>query len=248
MLEVKNISKSFGEVEAVKDVSFRVEAGSIYTLIGPNGSGKTTLMKLASGLLQIDSGSIVINGAPITKDPESAKAKTGYIPDNPQIWSKMTGKEFLDFTGALYGVPKEKREERIGELLKIFSLEGVEHSYFEHYSRGNRQKFAILAALLPEPKLLLVDEPIVGLDPESAKTATDLFRRFADDGGAVLIVTHTLSAVEGITNKVGVLSRGSLKASGTPDELRERAHLGEEAGLLEIYSAFTKEDLHDEDN
>lgn len=238
MLKIQNVSKKFGETQAVDDVSFEVKEGSIHTMIGPNGSGKTTLVKMVTGLLGVDAGTIEVDGVDAVRNAKEVKAKTGYIPDNPTIWNKMTGREFLDFTGALYGVEKKERVKRIKELLPIFSLEGIEDAYFEHYSRGNRQKFAILAALLPKPKLLLVDEPIVGLDPESAKIATRIFRDFADDGGTVFIVTHTLSAVDAITDTAGVLSKGTLAASGTLEELREKGGLDERAGLDEVYMAF----------
>lgn len=238
MLKIQNLSKSFGQTRALSEVSLEVPEGSIYTMIGPNGSGKTTIMKLAAGLLAPNAGGIEIAGADLSAEPAKAKAALGYIPDNPEIWSKMTGEEFLRFSGALYGINPHERDERIKELLPIFSLEGIEQTYFEHYSRGNRQKFAILAALLHRPKLLLVDEPIVGLDPESAAIASRVFREFADGGGAVFLATHTLAAAEPISDRAGVLSHGQLAGSGPLSELRQSKGLVDDASLEEIYHAY----------
>lgn len=244
MLEISQLEKTFGEEgAAVNDVSFSVEPGSIYSLIGPNGSGKTTIIKMIAGLLQPTAGSITIDDVDVVEAPTEAKAKIGYIPDNPTVWGKMTGREFLHFTGALYGMGEQKRERRINELLPVFSLEGVDNMYFEYYSRGNRQKFTVLAALLHEPKLLLIDEPIIGLDQESVEILEGLLRDFRDDGGAVLITTHILDIADHVTDAAGVLSAGKLQASGSLDELRSAADLADTATLKDIYAAFAKSSM-----
>jgi ABC-2 type transport system ATP-binding protein len=235
MLSIKNLVKSFNNKEVVKDISFEIKAGEILSLIGPNGSGKTTIIKMITGLLQPSSGEIIIGGEDIVKSPEKAKLQIGYIPDEPSIWPYMTGEEFIHFTSALYSIPVKERNEKLPELLAKFNLEGIEKEYFEDYSRGNKQKFSVLAAFAHQPKLLLIDEPIVGLDPSSAVTAKEEFAKFAQDGGGVMLVTHTLSVAEEISDRIGVLSHGKLVALDTLENLRKLANLSESASLEEIY-------------
>ncbi len=239
MLKVQKLSKKFDQKIAVDGVSFDIAPGEIFSLIGPNSSGKTTIIKLIIGMLSIDTGGIEVDGGDVTKDPIRAKQMTGYIPDEPSVWSGMTGEEFLHVVGALYNIDPKKREKRIRELLPLFSLEGIEKDEFEHYSRGNKQKFSILAALLHHPKLLLIDEPIVGLDPESATIAKRLLKDFAADGGAVLLVTHTLSVADEISDRIGVLAKGKLVAVGDPSSLRREAKLSSTASLEDVYRALT---------
>jgi ABC-2 type transport system ATP-binding protein len=238
MLSINNLTKKFGTKTAVNSVSFKVEKGKIYSLIGPNGSGKTTIVKMIAGLLRPTTGSIVVDGHDVVNDPIATKSIVGYIPDEPTIWNTMTGEEFLHFTGALFGIPLPARVARIKELLPIFRLSGVEKELFGQYSRGNRQKFSILAALLHSPKLLLIDEPIVGLDPQSATVAKNLFAQFARSGGSVLLVTHTLSAAEELSDTVGLLKDSKLVASGTLAEMRSRAHVDPSVSLDKVYKAL----------
>ncbi len=238
MLKVDGLVKNFGDTAAVDGISFSVPARSVYALIGPNGSGKTTLVKTVAGLLRPSHGAVLVNGVDVAKDPGHAKAMVGYIPDEPSAWPGMTGEEFLHFVGALFGVPEAARRERIQSLLERFHLEGIEKGYFEDYSRGNKQKFTIIAALIHEPKLLLVDEPIVGLDPTSAEIAKAEFRGFADRGGTVLVVTHTLPVAQEIADTIGVLKTGKLVASASFAALKKRAKLGAKATLEDVYRAF----------
>jgi ABC-2 type transport system ATP-binding protein len=239
MLNVNNLTKRFGGRAAVEDVGLAVQPGEIFSLIGPNGSGKTTIVKVIAGLLRPDAGSVAVGGFDTVKNPVEAKALLGYIPDEPAIWPAMTGEEFLNLTGALYGMDEKARAERIPALLSLFDLKDTERGCFEDYSRGNKQKFAILAALLHRPKLLLVDEPIVGLDPASAEIAQNLFVKFAREGGAVLLVTHTLSVAQKISHHIGVLKNGRLLAAGTLAELRQKAKLSGDADLEAVYKTLT---------
>ncbi|MDP3772570.1 MAG: ABC transporter ATP-binding protein [bacterium] len=239
LLRVNELTKKFGEVPAVNGVSFGVEAGEIFALIGPNGSGKTTMVKTIAGLLRQNAGSILVNGHDTLNDPLNAKQSVGYIPDDPTIWSGMTGEEFLHFVGTLYGMGEQVRMRRIREVLPLFSLEGLEKGLFEDYSRGNKQKFSILAGLMHEPKLLLIDEPIVGLDPASTEIAKRAFVRFAEGGGAIMLVTHTLSVAEEIASRIGVLREGVLVATGSLAELRARKNLPADSSLHEIYKHYT---------
>ncbi|HEX4104026.1 MAG TPA: ABC transporter ATP-binding protein [Candidatus Paceibacterota bacterium] len=240
ILKVENLTKRFGDAVAVKGVSLAIERGKVYALIGPNGSGKTTLVKTVAGLLHPSQGKVLVNGADAVRDPVTAKAAIGYIPDEPSVWAGMTGEEFLHFIGALFGVAEAARRERIAALLAKFHLAGIEKGYFEDYSRGNKQKFTIIAALLHEPKLLLVDEPIVGLDPESAEIAKHEFRAFADRGGAVLIVTHTLTVAQEIADMIGVLKNGTLVASAPFADLVRMAKLDTKADLVAVYRALAE--------
>ncbi len=239
MLEIKNLSKKFSDFMAVKDVSLKLEKGEFFSLIGPNGSGKTTIIKNILGLLHPSSGDVLIEGKSIKSSALKAKALMGYIPDEPRIWTHITGEEFLYFSGALYGMKKEEIAKKIPNLLNHFSLEGIAKKYFENYSRGNKQKFVILAALLHNPKLILIDEPIVGLDPKSAKTAMDLMSNFCKEGGTVFMTTHTLQVAQKYSSRIGVLHEGRIIAVDNLEGLRERVG-NKEASLSEIYFNFTK--------
>lgn len=239
MLKINSLTKNFPREEAVKKISFEIKEGEIFSLIGPNGSGKTTIIKIIAGLLHPTSGSVSVNGKDVQNDPVGAKGEIGYIPDEPSVWPQVTGEEFLHITGALFGVDEETRNKRIPGLLDIFGLKGIEKGYFEDYSRGNKQKFTILAAFLHKPKLLLIDEPIVGLDPVSAETARKKFEQFAKDGGSILLVTHTLNVAELIADRIGILKMGSIKAIGTMSELRTKAGLEDGSSLNDIYLALT---------
>jgi ABC-2 type transport system ATP-binding protein len=239
MLNISNLVKVFGEKRAVDNVSFSIDKGEIFALIGPNGSGKTTIIKSIVGLLAPTSGSIVVDNHSITAEPEAAKSVIGYVPDEPTVWDRMTGEELLHFTGALFGVPESERTSRIGGLMQEFDLNDLREEYFGSFSRGNKQKFAILSALLHRPKLLLIDEPIVGLDPRSADKAKQLLARTASEGGSVLLVTHTLPVAEEIAHRIGVLYQGKLVATGTLAELRSEKHLHADASLEDVYRAYT---------
>lgn len=246
MIKLSNVSKSFGSKKALQGVSFSVNAGEVFALIGPNGSGKTTLIKILAGLLRPSSGSAVINDADILTEPQKAKSATGYIPDNPTAWSEMTGREFLDFTGVLYGMDQQQRKEQIDALLPEFDLEPVADSLFKSYSRGTRQKFSILSAFLHDPAVILVDEPIVGLDQESVKIMKKLFADFANDGGTVFITTHTLPVVADIGDRFGVLQSGTVVASGTLAELQASSE-ADNQDLVEIYESLLANDRLEND-
>jgi len=239
MLKITNVTKQFDTKQAVKEVSLAIGPGEIFALIGPNGSGKTTIIKVIAGLLRPTQGIIEVGGQDVTKKPVETKQQVGYIPDEPALWPKMTGEEFLHFSGSLYNIDEAERQARIKELLQVFKLEGIESMYFEDYSRGNKQKFVILAALLHKPKLLLIDEPIVGLDPTSADIAKKIFMKFAEDGGAILVATHTLPVAQEIAQTIGLLKNGELAATGLFSELQQRAGLGEQATLDDVYRCLT---------
>lgn len=239
MIKLQEVVKKFGDHIAVNKVSLEIRPGELYSLIGPNGSGKTTIIKMVAGLLRPTGGRILVNDLDTTKEPEKTKSALGYITDEPAIWEGMTGREFLQIVGALWGMSPKEREAKIEENLKLFDLAADLNQPFEDYSRGSKQKLTILAALLHSPKVLLVDEPIVGLDPTSATEAKHLFRNFADKGGAVLLVTHTLPVAAEISDRIGLLDKGSLRAEGSLAELRSSAGLSSHASLEDVYKKLT---------
>ena len=240
MLKIKNLIKRFSGIVAVDNLSLEVKAGEIYALIGPNGSGKTTTVKTATGLYMPTAGDVEINGFSIIKEPEKAKTFIGYVPDEPFVYERMSGREFLNLVGTIFGLPQKEREEKIEELLKIFNLSGIIDRFVENYSRGNKQKISILSALLHEPKILIIDEPIVGLDPESAAKTKEIFMDFAKKGGTVFVSTHTLSFVEAVADRIGLLKEGKLIKEGSSEELRQAAGKPQ-ANLEELYLYFTKQ-------
>ena len=238
LLRLDRLSKRFGGLLAVDALSLEVAPGEIYGLIGPNGSGKTTTVKMITGLYRPTAGQVLIGGIDLGAEPERAKRLLGYIPDDPFVYEKMTGREFLHLVGELYGVAEPERTPRIDELLGLYALGPTADGYVESYSRGSRQKLAILASLLHAPRLLIVDEPIVGLDPESAIKTRDLLKRFAEEGGSILVCTHTLPFAEQVCHQVGLLKEGRLVQEGNLPALRLRAGLPG-ASLEALYLHFT---------
>src|SRR3989344_1286615 len=239
MLSIKNLTKKFEGVTAVNNLTVEVKEGEIYSLIGPNGSGKTTTVKSITGLYQPTSGDISIGGFSVIREPERAKSVIGYIPDDPFVYERITGREFLHLVGSLFGMNESQRNEKIKELIGVFSIEPLIDGFVDNYSRGNKQKLSILAAFLHEPKLILIDEPIVGLDPESAIVAKNMLTDFTADGGAVLLVTHTLPVAQEISTRIGVLKKGKLLTVGTLSDLRSEAKLDSGATLEQVYTALT---------
>ena len=225
MLCLKNLTKKFGPVTAVDKLSFEIEANEIYALIGANGAGKTTTIKIIAGLYLPDGGSVEFLGKNILGDNPLEKRFIGYIPDEPIFYPGLSGIEFLNFISALHNVPEKRKGEILAKFSKIFPFREILEGNPESYSRGNKQKLAICAAFLPDPKLLLVDEPIVGLDPQSAQATLELFVTFAKAGGAILVSTHTLSVAEEIAHRVGIIERGKLIAEGSLNSLRQKAKL-----------------------
>jgi len=238
-LRLDGLTKRFGTLTAVRELSLAIRPGEVYGLIGPNGSGKTTTVKMLTGLYRPTAGRIVVNGVDLAVEPERAKRAMGYLPDEPFLYEKLSGREFLHLIGELYGVPRGVRAARIDRLLALFPLSAVIDTYVEHYSRGNKQKLTILAALLHEPRVLVADEPIVGLDPESAIATREIFTAFARGGGAVLLCTHTLSFAEAVCHRVGLLSAGVLVREGDLPVLRQAAGLPG-ASLETLYLHFTQ--------
>lgn len=220
LLEIRNLTKVFGKTVAVDNVSLSVAAGEIYGLIGPNGAGKTTTIKMITSLLTPTTGRVTICGVDLSREAERAKSHLGYIPDDPVMSGYLTGRELLLYTGLLQGLSRQTTQKRIKALLPLFQLESIVDGFFADYSRGNKQKVVILASLLHKPQLLVIDEPIVGLDPESVVTMEAILQDQAGGGGAVLLVTHTLSFAEKVCTRLGVLKAGKLIAEGSVSYLK----------------------------
>ena len=220
MLSIKNVTKTFGSVTAVKDLTLEIPSGEVHAFLGPNGAGKTTTIKMCTSLLIPDSGSITINGHDVVADGMAARRSIAYVPDEPYLYERLTGREFLDFTGRIYGLEEDVYQERFEAVCKQFSL----HEFLDHlaegYSHGMRQRVVLAAAILHQPSLLIVDEPLVGLDPKHIRIVLEMLRAFADNGGAVLMSTHTLAAVEHVANRISVMDHGQVIARGHIDELR----------------------------
>lgn len=240
MISLSNVNKRYGKFEAVRSLNLDIPRGELFGFLGPNGAGKTTTLRMIAGILAPTSGTIKIGGVDIVRDPLAAKAKLGYIPDRPFVYDKLTGAEFLRFTAALYGQDGKVVEERIGELLELFELTRWRDELTESYSHGMRQKLIISSAFVHRPEVIVVDEPMIGLDPRSARVLRTLFRRFVAKGGTILMSTHTLEIVEGFCDRIGIIRQGELAACGTLDELRAEAAT-DGAGLEELFLRLTGE-------
>jgi ABC-2 type transport system ATP-binding protein len=238
MIQVDRLSKRFGSFNAVDSVSFEVGKGEIVGLLGPNGAGKTTTMRMIAGILQPSAGSIRVAGIDIREDPIGAKSRLGFIPDRPFVYDKLTGAEFLRFVAGLYGQEGEVIDRRIDELLELFELLPWRDELTESYSHGMRQKLIISSALLHRPEVIVVDEPMIGLDPKSARLLKDLLRQFVSRGGTVLMSTHTLEIAEAMCDRIAIVQGGKIVAAGTMDELRIQTSTGD-ASLEELFLKLT---------
>ncbi len=223
MIAVENLVKRFGKFTAVDGVSIKVEPGQIHGFLGPNGAGKTTSIRMIAGLLKPDAGRILVNGHDLAREPEAAKASLGFIPDRPFIYDKLTAGEFLRFHGGLYGMDGGDTDTRITEMLEIFELGRWQHELVESFSHGMKQRLVMSAAFLHRPKAVLVDEPMVGLDPRGARLIKDIFRRMASHGVAILMSTHTLEVAQEMCDLVSIILKGQIIAHGTVADVRAMA-------------------------
>lgn len=210
MLLIENLSKSFGSFEAVHNISLNVEAGDFFGFLGPNGAGKTTTIKMITGLYFPASGKVSINGIDIVKSPIEAKKIIGYIPDQPFLYDKLTGREFLFFSGGLYNLDKKYLINKIEEVIDDLKIEPWVDKRTEEYSQGMRQRIAIASSLLHSPKLIVVDEPMVGLDPQSANLVKKVLKKKTEEGASVFMSTHSLSVAEEICTRIGIIKNGNI--------------------------------------
>jgi ABC-2 type transport system ATP-binding protein len=228
MIAIQDLVKRYGSFTAVDGVSLEVTAGEIHGFLGPNGAGKTTTIRIIAGLLKPTSGSVVVNGHDLATQPEKAKASLGFIPDRPFIYEKLTAGEFLRFHGGLYGMEDAGIADRIREMLDLFELARWEHELVESFSHGMKQRLVMSAAFLHRPRAVLVDEPMVGLDPRGARLIKDVFRRMSARGVAILMSTHTLEVAQEMCDRISIILKGRIIARGTVDELRALAGGGDE--------------------
>ncbi len=220
MLEIRNLTKSFGEKKAVDNLSLEIKPGEIYGFIGHNGAGKTTTLKSVAGILQFDEGEIKIGGISVKEDPIACKKILAYIPDNPDIYEFMTGIKYLNFIADIFGVGAEERQERIKKYADLFELTKDLAEPVSAYSHGMKQKLAVISAWLHEPKLIIMDEPFVGLDPKASHILKEMMREFCDKGNAIFFSTHVLEVAQKLCDKVAIIKNGKLIRSGTMEEVR----------------------------
>ena len=220
MLDIQHLTKTYGEKKAVDDLTLHIAPGEIYGFIGHNGAGKTTTLKAAVGILQFDRGEITVGGRSIKTDPLGCKRQLAYIPDNPDLYDYMTGIKYLSFIADVFGVNAATRQARIREYAELFELTGDLAQPIAAYSHGMKQKLSIIAAWLHDPKLIIMDEPFVGLDPKAAHLLKTMMRQVCDDGGAIFFSTHVLEVAEKLCDKVAIIKSGRLIRSGTMEEVK----------------------------
>ena len=238
MIATHDLVKRYGSFTAVDGVSLQVPGGEIHGFLGPNGAGKTTTIRMIAGLLKPTAGRVIVNGHDLQREPERAKASLGFIPDRPFIYEKLTAGEFLRFHAGLYGVDGPGVGERVGEMLDLFELTKWEHELVESFSHGMKQRLVMSAAFLHRPQAVLVDEPMVGLDPRGARLIKDVFRRTASHGVAILMSTHTLEVAQEMCDRISIILKGRIIARGTVPELRAMA--GDQGDqLTEVFLKLT---------
>lgn len=238
MIRLEALTKRYGRFTAVHPMDLHVRRGELFGFLGPNGAGKTTTIRMLVGVLRPTSGRALIGGDDVVRQAARAKRRIGYIPDRPFLYDKLTGGEFLRFVGGLWGQDGPELEKRADELLELFDLTAWKDTLVESYSHGMRQKLLISSALVHGPELIVVDEPMVGLDPKGARLIKDLLRAFTSQGGTVFLSTHTLEVAQALCDRIAIVNGGRIQALGTMDELRSQAAAGE-AGLEDIFLKLT---------
>jgi ABC-2 type transport system ATP-binding protein len=242
MISLHELTKDYGTTIAVNKLNLEVNSGEIYGFIGPNGAGKTTTIRMMGGVLAPTSGTIIIGGLDLDKEPVAAKMKIGFVPDRPFLYEKLTGMEFLHFSADLYRVDPALFSQKAEQLLRQFALWDWSNEIIEAYSHGMKQRLIIASALLHDPQILIIDEPMVGLDPAAVRMVKDILKDLAQKQTTIFISTHTLSIAEDLCHRIGIIHKGMLLAQGTVDELKHLVNLGE-AKLEEVFLTLIKENI-----
>jgi ABC-2 type transport system ATP-binding protein len=240
-LELASLTKRYGEFYAVNNLSLRISQGSFYALLGPNGAGKTTTLRMVAGLLQPDRGDAFLLGRSITRNPSGAKRLLAYLPDDPLLYTKLRPLEYLEFVAGLWSIKPAEAEPYAKELLKKLNLWDVRADLIETFSRGMRQKLALAGAFIHKPQLIILDEPLTGLDAAAARLVKNMLTEYVQQGNTVILTTHIMEIAERMAERIGIINHGQLVAEGTLDELR--AQSGEQGGTLEsVFLDLTKSD------
>ncbi len=241
MIHIENLSKHYGRLAAVDSLNLEIGEGEIFGFLGPNGAGKTTTIRVMMGILKPTSGRVTLGGYDVVRQPEKAKAITGFIPDRPFLYEKLSGLEFLNFVGNLHRVEPEKLDGRIAALLERFDLTPWRDELVESYSHGMKQRLVLCASLIHRPRILIVDEPMVGIDPKGARVLKDLFLSLAREGTTVFLSTHSIGVAEEVCQRIGIIHRGTLIANGTMADLYRLARV-KENNLENAFLELTRED------
>ena len=239
MIKLDHVTKRYGTKTAVTDLSLDIPAGELFAFLGPNGAGKTTTIKMLCGLLFPTTGTVSVGGHDIRTDGDRARQLLSYVPDLPFLYEKLTGREFLQFIADMYGLPPEQGRERIAAVIELFSLKDFVDDLTERYSHGMRQRTVFASALVHEPKVLIVDEPTVGLDPKSVRQLKELLRRQAEGGTTVFLSSHSLDVVEQLADRIAIVDHGRLISCGSLEELREQASL--DGPLEDVFLRLTEQ-------
>jgi ABC-2 type transport system ATP-binding protein len=237
-VELHGVTKRYNEIVAVNNMNLSIYSGEIFALLGPNGSGKSTTLKMLLGLVQPTAGEISVLGLDVKKDPVSIKRQVGYVPESPDVYEFLTGLEYLDFIGDIYGVPTAEKQQRITEYLKALQLEGREGDMINSYSDGMKKKISLISAFLNKPKLLILDEPLNALDPRSARIVKDFLHELKLQGVTTILSTHVLEIAEALCDRIGIMYQGNTLALGNMNQLREESRLPS-SGLEEIFLKLT---------
>lgn len=239
MIEITNLTRTFGSLAAVSELTLRIEPGELFGFLGPNGAGKTTTIRMLVGLLRPTSGTTRVAGYDVQQQPMQAKRAIGYVPQAPLLYEKLTGREYLRFIGGLYGLEDDESDKRIERLLSLIDLSDKADAVIKGYSGGMRQKLSVCSALLHEPRVLVLDEPLSGLDPYSARRIKDVMRELCNQGATVFMSTHILEIAERVCDRIGILHQGRLIACGTMSELRATLQSSAKTTLEDLFLQLT---------
>jgi len=239
LLKLNNISKSYnkGAIKAVDNIDLEIKSGEIFGFLGPNGAGKTTTIKMIVGLLKPDEGKVILDGVDVWEESLKAKSMISYVPDNPEIYDRLNGIEYLNFIADMYGISKEDRKSKIDYYTKLFNIEDALGDIISSYSHGMKQKLVLTAALLNDPNLFILDEPMVGLDPKSSFNLKEIMRKMCDEGKTVFFSTHVMEVAEKLCDRIAIINKGKIIALGTMEELR--SHAKERESLENIFLEMT---------